>query len=283
MQLQPTRALIFFCLVTQAASSARLYRETLSVFSVGRDELKATVTAAEAVKSRKAATPSLSEKLHSRSEENLAFLFLGRAHSDQALLLYDSQRSLPTQLSSHSMPTKMQPSILVVGGGFAGRAAVRYFLDRVEQAHIVLIDEKPFFEFTPSTLRCIVYPGHISRITFSQYSDPDFTFLQGHVTCMTEREATVVRQENERAAVFSVPYDYCVWATGVDYAPPIRSPHWRRNPTILTRRGEFGFFRHRVLAASEYVSAQSVPILRMELKCSRFTDCFRFIATSVEC
>lgn len=149
------------------------------------------------------------------------------------------------------MPTKMPPTILIVGGGFAGRAAVRYFIDTVEEAHVVLVDEKPFFEFTPATLRCIVHPGHIKRITFSQYSDPDFTFLLGRVTCMTEREATVSRTDDDRVTVFSVPYDYCVWATGVDYVPPIRSPHWRRNPTISRRRGEFGFFRHRVLASKE--------------------------------
>lgn len=151
------------------------------------------------------------------------------------------------------MPRRLSPTILVVGGGFAGRSALRHLIANANNTHIILIDEKPFFEFTPSTLRCIVHPGHIRRITFNQHSDPGIIFLQGRVTCMTDREATVSRREGDRVTAFAVPFDFCVWATGADYAQPIRTTYWGNNPTVLRRRGEFGYFHHKIIASTQYV------------------------------
>lgn len=151
------------------------------------------------------------------------------------------------------MPGKMSPTILVVGGGFAGRASVRYFLGVVETANIILVDQKPFFEFTPSVLRCIVHPEHLRLVTFQQNTDPEISFLRGKVTYITGHEATVVRRDDDRVTVFSIPFDYCIWATGVQYAQPISLPAWQHNPTLVRRRGEFSYFRHRVMSATEYV------------------------------
>lgn len=170
---------------------------------------------------------------------------ISESSTDEAII------SAVVYLQSEIMPRKLCPTLIVIGGGFAGRAAIHHFITYVQDAQILLIDEKPYFEFSPAVLRCLVHPGHIRQITFPQHTDHDFAFLQGRVTHITAREVTVTRHINNSISIFAVPYDYCVWATGVDYAHPIRTPSWRRQPTVPRRRGEFGFFRHRVMSANQ--------------------------------
>ena len=148
--------------------------------------------------------------------------------------------------------TLTTPTILVVGGGFAGRAAVRHFLDSQVPARVVLVDEKPFFEFTPSVLRCIVQPSHIGKITFNQQTHPDLEFLEGRVTCLSETAATVFNIAD--GITSTIPYDYCVWATGVKQAPPIKLHSRNAKSTTATRREEFESFRQKAFQAKECVS-----------------------------
>lgn len=149
------------------------------------------------------------------------------------------------------MPTRRRPTVLVVGGGFAGRSAIRYFISVLQDVTIVLVDDKDFFEFTPSLLRCIVFPDHLKRITFEQNANINVSFMRGKVTYLTNHEATVARNEVDRMTVHSVPFDFCVWATGVQFTRPISSPAWQHGPSLMRRRGEFSYYRHRVLAAAE--------------------------------
>lgn len=48
-------------------------------------------------------------------------------------------------------------SVVIVGGGFAGRTARRWLQDDFD---VTLIDAKGYFEFVPSVLRCFVEPDH---------------------------------------------------------------------------------------------------------------------------
>ena len=50
------------------------------------------------------------------------------------------------------------PRVAIVGAGFAGRRAEAELL-RSKSCEVVLLDAKPFFEYTPAALRSVVQPG----------------------------------------------------------------------------------------------------------------------------
>lgn len=100
------------------------------------------------------------------------------------------------------VPCRRSSTILVVSEGFASCSALCHLITNGDSAHVVLIDEKPFFEFTPSTSRSITYPGRTRHINFNQNSGPGIIFLQGHVTFRTYREATVSRHDDVRVTFF---------------------------------------------------------------------------------
>lgn len=58
--------------------------------------------------------------------------------------------------------------VVIIGGSFAGRRARRLLKPHFE---VTLIDEKEYFEFTPSTLRCMVEPKHNKKVILKQPSD----------------------------------------------------------------------------------------------------------------
>jgi len=115
----------------------------------------------------------------------------------------------------------------------------------------VLVDDKPVFEFTPSILRCIVQSDHLRRISFAQKNQERFVFLLGRVTLITDKEATLECREDNPTLRHLVPYDYCVWATGVAYAHPIHHHLWEQNFSLADREAEFALYRQKVKDASE--------------------------------
>eukprot|EP00737_Agarophyton_chilense_P001502 gb/GEZJ01001690.1/.p1 GENE.gb/GEZJ01001690.1/~~gb/GEZJ01001690.1/.p1 ORF type:complete len:438 (+),score=43.12 gb/GEZJ01001690.1/:1386-2699(+) len=150
------------------------------------------------------------------------------------------------------MPTPMKPTILVVGGGFAGRSAIRTLDDHGDEFRVVHVDEKPFFEFTPSILRCIVQPAHLHNITFPHDDSDERIFAVGRVTLITPSEATIKRHDGNRITYISVPFDYCIWATGVSFTQPIHSGHtYDEVCTIQKRHFELERYRLKCTAGDE--------------------------------
>lgn len=62
---------------------------------------------------------------------------------------------------------KDKQRVVIVGGGFAGRTALRELRTEFE---VTLIESKEYFEYTPSTLRCLVEPDHARKIVLPQPS-----------------------------------------------------------------------------------------------------------------
>lgn len=163
-----------------------------------------------------------------------------------------------------SSTAKSPRTIVVVGGGFAGRAALRHLRKvgrRQADLKFVLVDEKPFFEFYPSTLRCLVEKDKLQRITVQQEM-PDVQFIHGRATSITSTEIGVeVTQHSEDATPnINVKYDYCIWATGVRYAPPIQTARVSNEtlPSLNTRAAEFFRHREQILGANQYVQQDSL-------------------------
>jgi len=102
--------------------------------------------------------------------------------------------------------------VVVVGGGFAGTGVAQYL---EPYFHVILIDTKDYFEFTPSVLRTIVEPTHIKKLQV----------LHNHYL----KSATVLQKEVLRVEPTQVilddrqiPFDYLVINSGTSYNPPFK-------------------------------------------------------------
>lgn len=145
--------------------------------------------------------------------------------------------------------------IIVVGGGFAGRAAVRELQHKhgSNKLSITVIDRKPFFEFTPATLRCMVHPDHLQHVTTSQ-SQPSVHFVHGIAKSLSNTGVTVIRNNKVHGDYSSssndivLPFDYCIWATGATYAAPITSMG-EADVDVTRRHVELTRFRTEMIQA----------------------------------
>lgn len=148
---------------------------------------------------------------------------------------------------------KIEADVLVVGGGFAGRTASRTI--GAKGLSVLLVDRKPFFEFTPSILRASVAPRSVRSITRDHRNAGKNTqFLCGTVSSLTESSALVelggsdIEDSYQSDGAISVSFKYCVWAGGSKYSEPI-GPSPRGCLSIPCREAELGRWLKRVETA----------------------------------
>lgn len=113
--------------------------------------------------------------------------------------------------------------IIILGGGFAGAYCARNLEKDFE---VTLIDTKDYFEFTPSVLRTIVEPEHISKIQVlhRQYL---------HRASIIKEEVKSITPTAVRIKSASLPYDYLILCSGSTYNTPIKEKN-----LVLTSRAE---------------------------------------------
>ena len=125
--------------------------------------------------------------------------------------------------------------VVILGGGFAGRRCLR-MLRAHRSPHVrvepTLVDAKDFFEYTPSTLRCMVEPSHASFTTLPQ---PTGTVIGSAVGIDEQRPgaASAVRLDNGQ----SLPCDYVLMCTGSSYISPVK-PASVTHSSLASRRQE---------------------------------------------
>lgn len=158
---------------------------------------------------------------------------------------------------ANARTTHPQVRIVVVGGGFAGRSALQHLLTvrNQQNLHLTLIDEKPFFEYTPSILRCIVEPNHFRNIVASQQLK-NVNFVHGHATTVTSTHIGVQLEQMHRSGSTNVniPYQFLVWAVGVAFTFPIRSYlSGSASHTITRRTIELTACNQDIINARRYV------------------------------
>jgi len=75
--------------------------------------------------------------------------------------------------------------VVIIGGGFAGATAAQGLEKKFE---VILIDNKDYFEFTPSVLRTIVEPDHIKKVqVLHRHYLKCAKIIKGRVKRITER------------------------------------------------------------------------------------------------
>ncbi len=114
--------------------------------------------------------------------------------------------------------------VVIVGGGFAGAKVAKALQKDFD---VLLIDNKNYFEFTPSVLRAIVFPKKLKKIhsEHEKYLKRG-KFLKGSVKKISEKSITL--KDGKK-----VNFDYLVLASGSEYNAPIKA-----KDILIAARGE---------------------------------------------
>jgi NADH dehydrogenase FAD-containing subunit len=153
-----------------------------------------------------------------------------------------------TIIATNHNEHRNQKTVVIVGGNFAGMAALWELLAHNNHDHhqqssssvlrIILIDPKEYFEYTPGVLRLFCEPQHFTNIAKrhpTKYMKHPIEKIQGKVLSLTNPQGHKVltyeyycggdnRNHNQLPKQFttaSLAYDYVILATGSTYHYPI--------------------------------------------------------------
>jgi len=65
-------------------------------------------------------------------------------------------------------PSGGKTRVVMIGGSFAGLTAARILEKHHSKLEVVVVEPKPFFEYTPGILRAFVQPDLVSRLMVSE-------------------------------------------------------------------------------------------------------------------
>jgi NADH dehydrogenase FAD-containing subunit len=109
-------------------------------------------------------------------------------------------------------PLENRKRVVIVGGGFSGTVAAQELEDYF---HVTIIDNKDYFEFTPSVLRTIVEPHHVRKLQV----------LHTHylrTSTIIQKEVLKVEKDHVMLDDRNVHFDYLIINTGSTYQPPFK-------------------------------------------------------------
>lgn len=109
-------------------------------------------------------------------------------------------------------PLENRKRVVIVGGGFAGTYAAQHLEDHFQ---VTILDNKDYFEFTPSVLRTIVEPHHLRKLQV----------LHTHyLRTSTVIQKEVLRVETDHVVLDDriVNFDYLIINSGSTYQPPFK-------------------------------------------------------------
>eukprot|EP01130_Rhizamoeba_saxonica_P018060 TRINITY_DN8944_c0_g1_i1.p1 TRINITY_DN8944_c0_g1~~TRINITY_DN8944_c0_g1_i1.p1 ORF type:complete len:563 (-),score=137.61 TRINITY_DN8944_c0_g1_i1:50-1738(-) len=123
--------------------------------------------------------------------------------------LFSSESSESFDIDQILEEAKNVPDVVIIGGGFAGCKVARS-LEKFGVG-VTLIDEKDFFEATPSILRCLIIPEKGEYITIPHEEVcPSADIVIGTVEEVTDKHVILNTKDK-------IPFDYLIIATGSRY------------------------------------------------------------------
>mmetsp|Transcript_17148 Transcript_17148/g.37579 ORF Transcript_17148/g.37579 Transcript_17148/m.37579 type:complete len:443 (-) Transcript_17148:58-1386(-) len=128
--------------------------------------------------------------------------------------LRHSRRGLRT--TGNEFSASALKTVVIVGGNFAGLAAVRE-LEGHSHLRVVLIDKRQYFEYTPGVLR-LFCDASLYKTLVRPMPDFPHIFLCGTVTSI-QHDHVIVASGTGGAS--RIEFDYLVLAMGADYREPI--------------------------------------------------------------
>ena len=125
--------------------------------------------------------------------------------------------------------------VVIVGGGFAGAYCARTLEKEFE---VTLIDQKEYYEFTPSILRTLVEPEHARKIQALHSS-----YLT--TTEIIKEKVIDITPKGVKTTKTFLPFDYAIICSGSRYNDPIKG----RNVVIASRAAELQQYTEKLRQA----------------------------------
>jgi len=130
----------------------------------------------------------------------------------------------------------LRAAVLIIGGGAAGRTAMQELSPAFQDQWIILVDPQEYFEHPCGILRAYADPASWEALVVP-FEDaisrlPNVQFLQGEVKSLRPGSATVASAAD--GSEFTVRFEYCVVATGCNFAPLRASGESLWKPTSLS-------------------------------------------------
>lgn len=129
----------------------------------------------------------------------------------------------------------LRAAVLVIGGGVAGRTAVKELSPAFPEQWIVVVDAQEYAEHACGIVRAFADPAAWECIA-TRHDDalrgyPNVQFVQGEVLRLRPGSATVASPAD--GAEFTIRFQYCIVATGCCVAPTGASGESLWKPTAL--------------------------------------------------
>ncbi len=140
--------------------------------------------------------------------------------------------------------------VVIIGGGFVGAYCAKKL-----QRHfsVTLIDTKDYYEFTPSILRTITEPQHLSKIERAHRSYlHSANIVRGNVSKITRTEVTVGKE--------IIPFDFLIIGSGSRYESPIKE-----QGVVMATRGKILQESHEHLSQAHTILIIGGGIVGVEL------------------
>ena len=162
-------------------------------------------------------------------------------------------------MASTTTKTKKKSVVVVVGASFAGQKVAKQVQKLAgSYLHVVTIDAKGYFEYYPSTLRCMVEPSKANATVLPLEASGEM--LVDEVLKIALKTET----ENQRVILASgreISFDYVVIATGSTYSDPIKTfEKVERDERVEKRREELSSECKRIEEAESIVVLGGGPV-----------------------
>jgi len=149
---------------------------------------------------------------------------------------------------------KEKRRVLIIGAQFTGTFAAR---ELKKNFHVVVVDAKEYFEYTPGVLRAFVKPAHFDALTFNLQAVVErkmgVKFIWGEVmelkpgAASEEREAInpgTATVKTMFAGTDTIQFDYCMICSGCNFGVLHKAGESLWFPTVHQREFEFSTWKH---------------------------------------
>ena len=157
--------------------------------------------------------------------------------------------------------TASRARVVVVGASFAGLEASKHLQHHSSDLDLTLITNRPYFEYTPGVLRCLVEPGHFSALACP---------LPASAAEVTLATATAIEDDHVQVVPVAspdtcqrVPFDHCLVTIGTAYTERIIQP--AEHEMTLAARSATWHQAHKELAAASSVLVIGGGLVGVEL------------------
>jgi len=105
--------------------------------------------------------------------------------------------------------------VVIIGGGFTGTHCTKN-LEKNKNFQVTLIDNKNYFEYTPSVLRTILEPDHVNDIQKKHSSYLENTKIINDEVKELSKTFAITKKGKK------IEFDYAIISSGSGYASPIK-------------------------------------------------------------